>query len=161
MTTLAQVNFSDLIQKPRATVARLFGTFAGLRLVRRGEPDLYITTADRAEQTAEVVRSNTLMFHSLLKDEGAPQGLLRRALADAHPWVRFLPSRDTDLFLDELIEVSRASVELDTVAAIYQVITEWKHTAEVWADPELATALGPKAAGEDFGPVPMPQGSVE
>ncbi len=152
-----QATFSELIQRPTATVDRMrHARDQGIRLTRRGDEDLYLTTARRAEQAAEVVDYTTRMFMALMKSDPTAVELLTRVFPEAFPWVRFLPEEDVRAFLVELIEVSRAAVELDSVAPIAQVITEWKHTAEVWADPQLAAALLRPSTGEDFGPVPEP-----
>lgn len=154
----ALVNFSELLRSPTAILARLLsGGVRGLRLARRGEPDLYLTTAERADQVTEVMRSNVRMFHALLNDEKTSTTSLERALAEAHPWVRFLPEEDRHEFLIELIETSRASTELDAVAPIFQVITEWRNTAEIHADPMLHKELSRDSDGSDHGPVPMPE----
>ncbi len=161
MTTPLHVTFSDFIQKPTKAIALMLGTqLRGLRLTRRGEPDLYITTAARAEAVTEVVRASTRMFEAILRQDNASHDLLSRALPEAYPWVRFLPEGDADAFLAELVETSRASTDLNAVAPIYQVISSWKNTALIWSDPELAAALAGPATGEDHGPVPMPEPSA-
>jgi hypothetical protein len=158
MTTPAHVTFSDLIQKPTKTIALMLRSqLRGLRLTRRGEPDLYITTAARAEAVTEVVRASTRMFEALLRQGNASHDLLARALPEAYPWVRFLPEGDPDAFLTELIETSRASTDLNAIAPIYDVIASWKNTAQIWADPELAAILSSPSDGDDYGPVSMPE----
>ncbi|MEU3304237.1 hypothetical protein ABZ729_31130 [Streptomyces sp. NPDC006678] len=63
------------------------------------------------------------------------------------------PAHDVREFSVELVESLRAATDLDNTAAVAQLITEWKHTAEIHTDPELRAALLTDA-GEDFGPVP-------
>jgi hypothetical protein len=75
-------------------------------------------------------------------------------IPEAFPWVRFLPRADVQAFLVELIGTLRTVEELGSPVPVAQVITEWRHTAEVHADPELFAAL--TAEGEDHGAVPMP-----
>src|SRR4051812_1615063 len=90
MTTMpAEANFSELIQKPKDTVARLQDNARqGLLLPRRGEPDLYLTTAERADQVTEVVGSHTRIFVAMMKEEPNAVDLLTRVFPEAFPWVR-------------------------------------------------------------------------
>ncbi|WP_328989541.1 hypothetical protein OG394_25225 [Kribbella sp. NBC_01245] len=64
---------------------------------------------------------------------------------------RLLPADDLATFADELLDV------LDTPAAARQVIAEWRHTAEIYADPELLAALRSTTV-EDHGVVAEPRG---
>lgn len=158
-TAAAEANFSELVLKPRDTVARLQGNARrGLLLHRRGdEEDLYLTTAARAEEVVQVVDSTTRMFVALIREEPKAVDLLTRVFPDAFPWVRFLPPKAVQEFLIELVETARASTELGMVSPIAQVIAAWKHTAEVYADPELHKTLTSDTGDADFGPVPPPE----
>jgi len=62
-----QATFSELIQRPTATVDRMrHARDQGIRLTRRGDEDLYLTTARRAEQAAEVVDYTAERFEQVL-----------------------------------------------------------------------------------------------
>ena len=74
------------------------------------------------------------------------------------PWVRFLPAGDIEQLLSEFLVVSEAAGALGTTAPISQLLVEWRHTAEVHADPDLYRALTSRPLG-DFGPVPRPAGA--
>ncbi|MFJ2630879.1 hypothetical protein ACIO6U_02795 [Streptomyces sp. NPDC087422] len=162
MTTQAvEANFSELINKPKDTVARMQGSLRkGMRLHRRDDEDLYLTTAARAEEVTQVVDSTTRMFVALLKEDPAAADLLTRVFPEAFPWVRFLPPMDVRRFLVDFIETARASADLGTVSPIAQLITEWRHTAEIYADPDLYKALTAEG-DEDFGDVPEPKATDE
>ncbi|MEV0981893.1 hypothetical protein [Streptomyces sp. NPDC049915] len=159
MTTMpAEANFSELINKPKDTVARMQVTARkGLRLHRRDAEDLYLTTAARADQVVEVLDSTTRMFVALMKESPAALELLTEAFPEAFPWVRFLPAGAMREFLVEFVETLRASADLGTVEPIAQVITEWKHTAEIYADPDLYAALTVDHGDKDYGDVPAPE----
>ncbi|GAB3282127.1 DUF6247 family protein [Parasphingorhabdus pacifica] len=73
---------------------------------------------------------------------------------EAFPWVRFLPAEDVRAFVVELVEILRAADSIDNHAPVVQVITEWRHTAEAHADPELAAQLTGEAT--DHGPATIP-----
>lgn len=153
---MTEVLFSELVNKPKDTVAKLGGS-RDLRLRRRDDEDLVLTTAARAEQNTEFVSATTRLFVALMQHDEQARALLLDVIPEAFPWVRFLPREDVQAFLVELIGTLRAVEELDSPAPVVQVITEWRHTAEVHADPELFAALTDE--GEDHGAVPAPPAS--
>ncbi|MEJ8662322.1 hypothetical protein [Streptomyces sp. MS1.AVA.4] len=148
-----ETNLSDLLNKPKATLASLRGA-RRILLRRRDDEDLVLTTAARAEQDSTVMSATSRMFVEMMR---TPEGrtLVLDVLPATFPWVRYLPAHDVREFSVELVESLGAAGELDNTAAVAQLITEWKHTAEVHADPELRAALIADA-GEDFGSVPEP-----
>lgn len=159
MTASVEASFSELINHPKSTVAKINASRnRAIRLRRRGEEDdLVLTTAARAEQETEVMSATTKMFVAMMQHDGAALSLLVDVVPEAFPWVRFLPSEDVRAFVVELVETLRASEEVDNPAPIVQVITEWKHTAEVHADPELYELLSRDAS--DHGPASAPPAS--
>lgn len=150
---MSEVLFSELVNKPKDTVAKL-GRSRDLRLRRRDDEDLMLTTAARAEQNNEVISATTRLFVALMQHDEQARALLLDVIPEAFPWVRFLPREDVQAFLVELVGTLRAVEELGTPAPVAQVITEWRHTAEVHADPELFATL--TSDGEDYGAVPTP-----
>ncbi len=68
-----------------------------------------------------------------------------RALADAvldeFPWASLLPKTDQKVFIDEFTRTVLAAAELDNFAPLGQLVDEWRATAEIHADPELARRL--------------------
>jgi hypothetical protein len=148
---MSEVLFSELVNKPKDTVAKL-GRSRDLRLRRRDAEDLVLTTAARAEQNSELVSATTRMFVALMQHDDHARALLLDVIPEAFPWVRFLPMEDVQAFLVELVETLRAVEELDSPAPVVQVITEWRHTAEIHADPDLLATL--TQDGEDHGAVP-------
>lgn len=155
--TAPEVPFSELIQHPKATVAKLKASGSrSLRLERRGDPDLVLTTAERAEQESAMISAVTRTFVALLQHDAEARSLLIDVVPKAFPWVRFLPLEDRREFVVELVDVLRATDSLETPnpAPVVQLIAEWQHTAEVHADPELARLV--RQESDDFGPVPEP-----
>jgi hypothetical protein len=154
-TVPVEVTFSDLIQRPTDTVAKLAEPHSRrLHVRRRDAEDLVLTTAARAEQDSELASATTRMFVALMKQDDGVRTLVTSVIPEAFPWVRFLPTEDVRAFVVELVETLKAAEDLDNPAPVVQVITEWRHTAEVHADPELLAIL--RQPAQDFGPVPPP-----
>ncbi|MEV8547237.1 hypothetical protein [Streptomyces sp. NBC_01261] len=158
MTTMpAEANFSELIQKPKDTVARMQqNTRKGLHLHRRDGEDLYLTTAERAAAVTEVVDSTTRLFVAMMKTDPNAVAMLTRVFPEAFPWVRFLPEEDIRAFLVEFMETARAATDLGTLGPLIPLIAAWKSTAEVYADKDLLAALK-QPEGGDYGPVEPPE----
>jgi hypothetical protein len=157
MGVQAEVSFSELVQRPVDTVAKLDAARGRtLRVRRRGDAeDLVLTTASRAEQGSEVASATTRMFVALMQNNPRALSLLVDVVPSAFPWVRFLPREDVQAFVIELVDILEAADSLENPAPVVQVIREWRHTAEVYADPELAAALRGGTDG-DYGPVAPP-----
>ncbi|SNQ50999.1 conserved hypothetical protein [Frankia canadensis] len=146
------VPFSELLHHPAATAQRLDSVRA-LRLRRRDASDLALMRVEQLERDSAVVDFATRLIASLIRTGNVVA--LREALPDAVPWTVFLPAEDVDTFLAELIETASGAVALDTLAPIAILLTQWRHTAEIHADPALHAALTREPDG-DLGPVPRP-----
>lgn len=147
--------FSELINHPKVAVDKLRRSRdQAMRLHRRNDEDLVLTTASRAEQEDQVVSATTRMFVAMMRQDGAALSLLVDVVPEAFPWVRFLPAEEVRAFVVELVETLRAAESVDNPAPVVQVITEWRHTAEVHADPELAETLS--ADTSDYGSATVP-----
>jgi hypothetical protein len=146
--------FSELINKPVRTVELLTGPRThSIRLRRRDDVDLVLTTATRYDQDHAVLATATRLFAALLREDDA-LGLLMRVLPEVFPWVRFFSEADRHQFLTELVQTLRAAGDLENLAPVTQLIVDWRHTAEVFADPELAAVLRQDAG--DYGDVSAP-----
>ena len=155
-TGATEINFSDLSNKPADSVRKLQESPSRTLLVhRRGdEEDLVLTTASRAEEVREVVSTTTALFVALMQHSEGVRDLVTDVLPTALPWVRFLPRKDVQAFVVELVQTLEAADSLGTPAPVVQLISEWQHTAEVHADPRLLAIL--QQDGEDLGDVPEP-----
>jgi hypothetical protein len=148
---LESVPFSDLLRHPSETTDRLNGTRA-VRLHRRDAADLVLMTAERADAEAEIVEVAAQLLAQLAR---VSPDLVSRVLPLALPWVRFLPSADVATMAAEFVSTAEAAAALGNTAAVSQLLTEWRHTAEVHADPKLHRALTARPLG-DFGAVLRP-----
>jgi hypothetical protein len=156
MSAALVVAFSDLLNKPKDTLAAMARSGAVLlHLRRRDAEDLVLTTASRREQEHAVVSAATRLIVALMRHTDVPsQDRLLETLPEVFGWARFLPVADQGLFLTELADTLRAVEDLDNLAPVAQLITEWKHTAEIHADPRLAAIL--TQDGDDYGAVTDP-----
>lgn len=153
---LEDVPFTEFIQRPTAATGRL-ATVRALRLRRRDADDLVVMSATRAEHEREVIELTARLLSSLLHQAGGP-ALIQDLLPEVLPWARFLPAADRRILVREFVDMAEAAASIDNVAPIAQLLIEWRHTAEVHADPELHALLS-APRGEDHGPAlpPDPQ----
>ncbi|WP_433079375.1 hypothetical protein ACQP1P_39995 [Dactylosporangium sp. CA-052675] len=149
---LESVPFSELLRQPAETTDRLTRTRA-VRLRRRDAADLVLMSAERAEAEAEVIDVTSRLLAGVARRE---PGLLREVLPNALPWVRFLPATDIDDMAAELVSTTEAAAAIGNTAAVSQCLVEWRHTAEIHADPDLYRALTTQPL-DDFGPVTRPE----
>ena len=141
--------FSELLRRPKRVTGDVERGDVLLR--RRGEPDLRLTRADRdAERAAAFVALGRTLRNLAMNDPKA----LESALGDALPWLEFLPANDRREFVEEFSRVVVAAAELDSYLPVSQLITEWRATAEIHADPSLSRRLRRpvKAQGERVQP---------
>lgn len=138
-------SFSDLLRRPKEVTD---DTEEGdVLLRRRDEPDLWLCRADREAQRTDTFSAIGRALRKLASDNPAA---LADALADAFPWLEFLPANDRQLFTDEFSRFVTASTAIDNYEALSQLIREWRATAEIHSDPKLGRRLRrPIQAGGD------------
>jgi hypothetical protein len=152
--TTTEVPFSQLVQHPRATVAKLEANpRRRLRLERRDGGDLILQAAERAEADAAAIIITTRLFAALLTNAEA-RSVLLAAFPAVFPWVRFLPPDDVREFVNEFTGTAQACAELGNMTPLKPVIDAWRATAEIYVDPELHEALSTPLDSTDYGPVP-------
>jgi hypothetical protein len=164
MTTIPEVPFSELINRPKATTAKLAASRTHeLRLRRRDDVDLVLREAEADERRSEMVNTAARFLRALVLGGEDENRMASKLACTVFPWVRYLPEEDLQTFLEEFAEVLRATEDFaDPAPAVHQFTIEWKHTAEVYADPETLAALTRKHDPDaDFGPVPPPPGVEE
>ncbi|MFD7597723.1 hypothetical protein ACFV6D_32430 [Kitasatospora sp. NPDC059812] len=147
------VPFSELLHHPAATARRLDAVRA-LRLRRRDAGDLALMRVEQMERDASVVDFTSRLLAALVRTGNT--AALRQALPEALPWSTFLPAEDIDTLLGELVDTARGAVALDNLAPIALLLTQWRHSAEVHADPALLALITREPDG-DLGPAAMPE----
>lgn len=148
------VPFSELLHHPAATAGRL-NAVPALRLRRRDADDLALMRVEQLEQDRTVVAFAAHLLAGLVRSGDVE--VLRRLLPDALPWVTFLPQADFESFVAELVAVVQGAVDLGNLAPIAVLLTQWRHSAEIYADPALFEILTREPEG-DFGPIHAPEG---
>jgi hypothetical protein len=137
------VPFSELLHHPAATADRLDAVRA-LRLRRRDADDLALMRIEQLERDESVMEFTTGLLAGLVRSENL--GLIRRLLPSAVPWVTFVT---------ELVGVAQGAAALGNLAPVAVCLTQWRHSAEIYADPVLLDILTREPEG-DLGPVPPP-----
>lgn len=150
-----EVPFSELQNRGKAAVSEWLASEGGrpLRVTRRDAEDLVLMTAARADQEHEVVSAAAAVLRALAATTEA--GVFRSAVVSAFAWARLLSDAEIDQFALELADALNVGAALDNPAPSAQTIEAWRHTAEVYADPDLARILR-AATNDDGGAVPAP-----
>ena len=68
-------------------------------------------------------------------------GPIRSLLRSAVPWVPFLPEADFDAFVTEVVDAGRSAAALGNLEPVAVCLTQWRHSAEVYADPVVLGIL--------------------
>jgi hypothetical protein len=147
------VPFSELLHHPAATTGRLSRVRA-LRLRRRDAGDLALMRIEQMERDGTVVDFASRLLAGLVRSGNT--AAIRQVLPEALPWVAFLPGDDADAFVAELAVVAAGAADLDNLAPVAILLAQWRHTAEVHADPALHELITREPEG-DLGPVPAPE----
>jgi hypothetical protein len=156
MTMTAEANLSDLLNKPKATLALLEDN-RRLLLHRRDAEDLVLTTAERAEQDREVASTTSRLFNEMMRRDPAVLTMAVHVLPAVFPWVRHLPEDARLEFAAEWLETLSAAADMGNNAAVAGMVAAWRSTAEIYADPELFAKLTKPHDGTDYGPVLPPE----
>jgi hypothetical protein len=109
---------------------------------------------EQMERDASIVYFAVRLLAGLVRTDNIEA--LRQALPEALPWSTFLPTEDIDTMLNELVDTARGAMALDNLAPIATLLTQWRHSAEIYADPDLLAAVTHEPEG-DLGPVPVPE----
>ncbi len=126
------------------------GDTAAETLRRRDAGDLALMRIEQLERDDAVVDFASCLLAGLVRSGNA--AAVRDVLPEALPWVTFLPDDDVAVFVDELASVARGAAALDNLAPVAVLLAQWRHTAEVHADPALREFLTAEPDG-DVGPV--------
>lgn len=107
---------------------------------RAGKPTWVLETEDRVRDAQTAADYLSAALGALVHDP-ALADRFPDALASTLPWVSFLPEEDRRTFASEATDTLRACASLGRYTAFASLIDDWRATAEVWSDPELARSL--------------------
>lgn len=107
---------------------------------RAGRPAWVLESEHRVRATAEATEYVSAALAALVHDD-ALVDRFASALAAALPWVAFLPESDRRQLALEAADTLRACASISRYTAFAGLIEDWRNTAEVWSDPDLAAAL--------------------
>jgi hypothetical protein len=110
---------------------------------------------EQMERDGVVVDFSARMLAGLVRSQ--PADVVRRVLTEALPWATFLPEADLDQLLAELVTVTQGAASLANLSPVAVLLAQWRHTAEVYADPVLLEILRREPEG-DFGAATAPDG---
>jgi len=154
MTIRDAVPFSELLRQPTEALRRLTEA-RSMRLSRRDAEDLVLMYAERADAESEAMDTTARLLVALVRRH---PHLVTELLPTVLPWARFLPTSDTEQLAAEFVTTAEAAGSIGNFAPLAQLLTEWRHTAEVHADPDLLHTLTRDDLA-DHGPVPAPEAS--
>lgn len=128
--------FSEFLRDPNNVIAEL--DKSDVLLLRRGAPALRLSQASRDELRNTVHEAMARILRNLVVHS---ERAFLAAVTEGFPWVTLLPEADRKAFALELTQTLLASEDLQDFVPVVQVIREWRATAEVYADPDLARRL--------------------
>ena len=150
-------NWSDFLREPTRVLPQLErGEEVILR--RRDGAALRLGLESKAEDAQVGTEIAALVLAKLLPRMDSK--LLAEALLPRLPWTRFLPPTALDEFAREFAETLEACASIGNMNRIAEVITDWKATAAIYADPALASDLQRSLAGTEVR-VPRPTSGAE
>ncbi len=106
------------------------------------------------ERDGAVVDFTARLLAVLVRSQ--PVEVVRRIVVEALPWATFLPEADLDQLVSELVTVVQGAASLENLSPVAVLLTQWRHTAEVYADPVLLEILSREPEG-DLGPAVVPE----
>jgi hypothetical protein len=130
MAPVAEATLTDFLRDPNAVVEKL--NQSDVVLHRRNAGDLRLSLQSRREADDEGLR-----FIARLLGQACADDVVRARLASVAatvPWVTFLPERDRQTFVKELITAGEAAGELGSMAPVSHLVAAWKATAATHAD---------------------------
>jgi len=143
--------FSELLRNLNEVVAEL--DKHDVLLKRPGAASLHLNLAARDQGCAEAV---LILAHRLRVIAIQAPESIAHALTDGFPWAACLPEPDRRAFSAELTQALVASADLGSFDEIRQLLREWRATAAIHADPELAASLLKPITDVDGRPVAKP-----
>lgn len=122
------VTFSRLLREPNEVVPLLES--GDVLVTRRDGPDIWLSLHEHHTAETSGAALITDLAWAILESH---QGPLADAVYARVPWVHFLPDRERDEFLREVLSVGRACASVGEFARVATVVEAWKETAAAYA----------------------------
>jgi hypothetical protein len=146
---------TDFLHRPARVLKRVGKEDVVLR--RRGKPSIRLSLETRQASTAAAsaavlarAEEAASILSAALDVVSELPARLPELLARRYAWIRFLPPEGRGTFAREYVETLQACASIGNTARLDEMLTSWKATAEVHADPALLAKL--------TGPLPAPTG---
>lgn len=104
-----------------------------------------MSRAGRYSAAQQGIALASRMMRSLAKEQ---PDLAEALLAAELPWLSWMPRSEQMDCIPEILNNLAAGAETGTFEPLARSILEWEHTAEVWADPQLARRLTSSFPGD-------------
>lgn len=149
MPSTADYTFTDFLRAPKQ-VAEAADDVRCLVIHRRNAPDLVLARADRYRYEVDGAAGFGRVLSAIMAE--MPETTASKLVLDAFPWSEFLTDTGRVEFAAALARALQVGAEIDSLAPAGQVVTAWKATAAIQADPNLTEAL--------TRPIPVPDGQA-
>jgi hypothetical protein len=149
-----EVQWSELQRDPKGVAALV--DQGDVRVRRRDGVPLLLVREDSATSAIDGSLTAARALRNALAHLPGEAGA--EVLVEEFPWVDLLPAADRLQFVSDFVRAVGAAAELGRWSVLAQVLTEWKATAAVHADPSLVAELS-RTLDDDLSPVPAPSGS--
>ncbi|WP_406269647.1 hypothetical protein OH799_27040 [Nocardia sp. NBC_00881] len=128
--------FSDLIRKQTSVFPALDD--ADVILERRDAENLVLSRSERFEAKETAVR---LLARTIAIIAKSNRSLAEEVFAEELPWLKWLPDTGRAEAAAELLDHLIAGADTGLFTPFARDLVAWQHTAEVYAQPELARRL--------------------
>lgn len=130
---------TDFLREPKRVLKQV--DKEDVVLARRGKAAIRISLDSRVEAQQERSELAAHLLADAVASIPTMPAQMTTILEKRFPWVRLLPTEDRAAFAQELVETMQACASVGKLARIEEIFHEWKATAEIYADPELAAKL--------------------
>jgi hypothetical protein len=130
---------TDFLRQPKKVLKQV--DKGDVVLARRGKAAIRISLDSRVEAQQERSELAAHLLADAVLAIPAMPAQMAAILERRFPWVRLLPADDRVAFAQELVETLQACASVGKLARIEEIFHEWKATAEIHADPDLAAKL--------------------
>ncbi|MFF3227770.1 hypothetical protein ACFYV7_33590 [Nocardia suismassiliense] len=146
--------FSDLIRKQTSVFPALDD--ADVILERRDAENLVLSRSERFEAKETAIR---LLARTIAIIAKTNRSLAEEVFSEELPWLKWLPDTGRTEAVNELLDHLIAGADTGLFTPFARDLVAWRHTAEIYAQPELARRLADPFEPSEFTEVARPGGA--